>query len=81
LLTRSTLVVVMGDARNNRLPARADLVREIARVCRGVVWLNPEDPVRWGTGDSAIKQYAREVRAVAPARNLRQLQLALAAIA
>jgi len=80
LLTRATLVVIMGDARNNRLPARADVIREIARVCRGVVWLNPEDPARWGTGDSAIKQYAREVSAVAPSRNLRELQAALAAI-
>ncbi len=81
LLTRGTIVVIMGDARNNRLPARADLVREIARACRAVVWLNPEDPARWGSGDSAIKQYAREVNAVAPSRNLRELQLALAAIA
>src|SRR5579863_1841161 len=81
LLTRSTIVVIMGDARNNRLPARADLVREIARLCRAVVWLNPEDPARWGTGDSAIKQYAREVTALAPSRNLRELQVALTAIA
>src|SRR5580700_5894397 len=80
MLTRATLVVIMGDARNNRLPARADVIREIARVCRGVLWLNPEDPARWGTGDSAIKQYAREVKAVAPSRNLRELQAALAAI-
>ncbi len=80
LLTRATLVVINGDARNNRLPARADVIREMARVCRGVVWLNPEDPARWGTGDSAIKQYAREVKAVAPSRNLRELQAALAAI-
>ncbi|HZC46414.1 MAG TPA: VWA domain-containing protein [Candidatus Acidoferrum sp.] len=81
LLTRGAIVVIMGDGRNNRLPARADVVREIARICRGVVWLNPEDPARWGTGDSAIKQYAREVRALVPARNLRELQIALAAIA
>jgi uncharacterized protein len=81
LLTRGTIVVIMGDGRNNRLPARADLVREIARVSRAVVWLNPEDPARWGTGDSAIKQYAREVKAVVPSRNLRELQHALAAIA
>ena len=80
LITRSTIVVIMGDGRNNRLPARADVIREMARVCRGVVWLNPEDPARWGTGDSAIKQYAREVKAVAPSRNLRELQAALAAI-
>jgi uncharacterized protein with von Willebrand factor type A (vWA) domain len=81
LLTRATIVVIMGDGRNNRLPARADLVREIVRACRGVVWLNPEDPARWGTGDSAIKQYAREVNALVPSRNLRELQVALAAIA
>ncbi|MGD1027884.1 VWA domain-containing protein [Candidatus Binatus soli] len=81
LLTRGTIVVIMGDGRNNRLPARADLVREIVRACRAVVWLNPEDPARWGTGDSAIKQYAREVNAIVPSRNLRELQVALAAIA
>src|SRR5580704_1893917 len=81
LLTRATLVVIMGDGRNNRLPARADVIREIARTCRAVVWLNPEDPARWGTGDSAIKQYAREVNAMVPSRNLRELQVALAAIA
>ncbi|WP_333648863.1 VWA domain-containing protein [Candidatus Binatus sp.] len=81
LLTRGAIVVIMGDGRNNRLPARADLVREIVRACRAVVWLNPEDPARWGTGDSAIKQYAREVNALVPSRNLRELQVALAAIA
>jgi uncharacterized protein len=81
LLTRSTIVVIMGDGRNNRLPARADVVREIARTCRAVIWLNPEDPARWGTGDSAIKQYAREVKLLVPSRNLRELQVALTAIA
>lgn len=81
LLTRGAIVVIMGDGRNNRRPARADLVREIVRACRAVVWLNPEDPARWGTGDSAIKQYAREVNALVPSRNLRELQVALAAIA
>jgi uncharacterized protein len=80
LLTRSTIVVIMGDARNNRLPARADVIREIARTCRAVIWLNPEDPERWNTGDSVVKQYAREVKAVIPSRNLRELQVALAAI-
>ena len=81
LLTRSTIVVIMGDGRNNRLPARADVVRDISRTCRAVIWLNPEDPARWGTGDSAIKQYAREVKMLVPSRNLRELQVALSAIA
>lgn len=81
LITRATLMVIMGDGRNNRLPARADVVREIARMCRGVVWLNPEDPARWGTGDSAIRQYEREVNALVAARNLKELESALMRVA
>ncbi len=81
LLTRSTLVVIMGDGRNNRRPARADLLREIARSCRGVVWLNPEEVARWGTGDSAIEQYARFVDLLLPARNLLELQAAMLRVA
>jgi uncharacterized protein with von Willebrand factor type A (vWA) domain len=41
------------------------------------VWLNPEDPARWDTGDSAIKQYAREVSVMLPSRNLRELEKGL----
>jgi uncharacterized protein with von Willebrand factor type A (vWA) domain len=74
-------VVILGDGRNNLRPARADLLREIARNCRAVVWLNPEEPERWGTGDSAIVQYAREVRAHVGARNLHELERGLLGIA
>ena len=79
LLNRQTLVVILGDARNNRRPARADVLREIARSCRGVVWLNPEDQSRWGAGDSAINQYRAVVTALYPSGNLRELEKALAA--
>jgi len=79
LLNRQTLIVILGDARNNRRPARSDLLREIARSCRGVVWLNPEDQSRWGTGDSAINQYRAVVTALYPSRNLRELEKALVA--
>jgi uncharacterized protein len=79
LLTRQTLVVILGDARNNRRPARADLLREIARHCRAVVWLNPEELSRWGTGDSAINQYGPVVTALYPSGNLRELEKALVA--
>ncbi|HVA76780.1 MAG TPA: VWA domain-containing protein [Candidatus Binataceae bacterium] len=81
VLGRQTIVVILGDGRNNRRPARADLLREIARNCRAVVWLNPEDPARWGTGDSAIEKYAREVRAHVAVRDLRELERGLLAIA
>ncbi|HUY26238.1 MAG TPA: VWA domain-containing protein [Candidatus Binataceae bacterium] len=81
VLSRQTVVVILGDGRNNRRPARADLLRELARSCKAIVWLNPEEPARWGTGDSAIAQYAREVRAHLPARDLRELERGLLAIA
>src|SRR5437667_265349 len=41
-LTRSTLLLVLGDARNNRLPPRADLLRAIADRVQRIVWLVPE---------------------------------------
>jgi uncharacterized protein with von Willebrand factor type A (vWA) domain len=81
LLNRATVLVIMGDGRNNRRPARADLLRETARLCRAVVWLIPEEPGRWGTGDSAIFQYAREVSAMLRSGNLRELEKALLEVA
>jgi len=81
LFNRATVLVIMGDGRNNRRPARADLLREMARLCRAVIWLIPEERERWGTGDSAIFQYAREVSALAPARDLHELEGALVKVA
>ena len=81
LLNRATLVVILGDGRNNRRPARADLLRQIRWLCRAVIWLNPEEPARWGTGDSAIPNYAREVDELIPCRNLRELEMSLGKVA
>ncbi len=80
LLSRTTVIVIMGDGRNNRRPARADLLRDLARTCRAVFWLNPEPPARWNTGDSAIRQYAREVTAMIECANLRDLERGLARV-
>ena len=81
LLNRATVLVILGDARNNRRPARADLLRDIGRICRAVIWLNPEDSARWGTGDSAIMQYARAVDALLPCQNLHELEHNLSHVA
>lgn len=81
LLSRATVVVIMGDARNNRRPARADLLRDIRRQCRTVLWLNPEPPERWDSGDSVIAQYGRVADALIPCGDLRMLERALARVA
>jgi uncharacterized protein with von Willebrand factor type A (vWA) domain len=80
LLTRATVLVIMGDGRNNRRPARADILRDLARRSRAAIWLNPEPPERWGTGDSAIESYRKVVDVLLPSGNLRELEAALAQI-
>jgi len=57
-LGAGTLVVILGDARNNRLPPRPDLLRAVRERVQRVVWLNPEPRARWSTGDSVQHLYA-----------------------
>lgn len=55
--SRTTLIVV-GDGRNNYNDPRLELFRMIGRRCRRVIWINPEAPALWGTGDSDMHRYA-----------------------
>jgi uncharacterized protein with von Willebrand factor type A (vWA) domain len=77
LLGPATVLIILGDGRNNRRPARVDLLAEIARRCRAVCWFNPETLDRWGRGDSAIWQYARYLDLLIQASSLRELESAL----
>ena len=52
-----TTVIVLGDGRNNFLNPRLDAFQEIKKRARRVIWLNPESPRLWGTGDSDMPQY------------------------
>jgi hypothetical protein len=81
LVSRATVIVIMGDGRNNRRPARAELLRDIARISRAVLWLIPEPQGRWNTGDSVIRQYARECSALIPCQNLHELERSLMRVA
>ncbi len=76
-LGRRAVLLVLGDARNNRRPARADALSRIASRCRAVVWAVPEPRGRWGTGDSALASYQRHCRAVVEATSLRGMRDAL----
>jgi len=57
-LDSRTTVIVVGDARNNYNDPRLDLFRRMARRSRRTIWLNPEAPMLWGTGDSDMLEYA-----------------------
>lgn len=76
-LNRNTVLLILGDARNNRRPPRADLLAALQREVRAIVWLNPEQRERWNTGDSVMATYSRHCTIVINAWNLRTLLAAL----
>lgn len=73
---RST-VVILGDGRNNYNPARADLLKEMQRRARKLIWLCPEFQREWGTGDSDMHIYAPIPDAIYTVRNMAQLSSAI----
>ena len=77
LLTRNTLILILGDARNNRRPPRPDLLARMRDQAKKLVWLNPDPRARWNTGDSVIGRYAPLCDTVAECGNLRELLGAL----
>jgi uncharacterized protein with von Willebrand factor type A (vWA) domain len=72
-----TTVIILGDGRNNYRNPRTDLVRDLRRRARRLVWLNPEHPGSWGTDDSDMLDYEPECDVVYPVRNLAQLSAAV----
>ncbi len=53
-----TTVLILGDARNNRGQAQAQVMQQLYQRARRVIWLNPEPVSFWGLGDSEMKRYA-----------------------
>lgn len=68
-----TILIIIGDGRNNYLPTRSWVLQEVKELARKLIWLNPEPRSMWGTGDSAMLEYAPFCTSVEECRNLRQL--------
>jgi uncharacterized protein len=73
---RST-VVVLGDGRNNYNAPRIDLLKDIQRRARRLIWLCPEGEREWGTDDSDMLDYAHVPDAIYVVRNMAQLSSAI----
>ncbi len=58
LLTPKTTVIIVGDARGNNADPRIDIFEQMANRSRRIIWLNPEHPGSWGSGDSDMFRYA-----------------------
>lgn len=72
-VNRRTTVIVLGDARNNYNAPHEWVVRDIQRRAKQVIWLNPENRLTWGFGDSEMDRYAPHCDIVEECRNLKQL--------
>jgi len=57
-VTNKTTVIILGDARNNYGDPQIDALHLIHERSKLLIWLNPETPSFWGTGDSEMKRYS-----------------------
>jgi len=70
--TRTT-VIMLGDGRNNYNDPSINVVTDIRKRARRVIWMTPEYQAQWGTGDSDMLAYAPICSDVYVVRNLQQL--------
>jgi uncharacterized protein with von Willebrand factor type A (vWA) domain len=70
---RRTVVIFLGDGRNNAKDPRLDLFEQIKRRARRIIWLNPEPRRFWGMGDSDMLRYKPLCDAAQQVSNLAEL--------
>jgi uncharacterized protein len=57
LINGRTTVIVLGDGRNNYNDPRLDVMSDMHRKARRLLWFVPEHPGQWGSGDSDMLRY------------------------
>ncbi len=76
-ISSKTTMILVGDGRNNYNNPRLDIVSDLMRKARRLIWFNPEAPGQWGTGDSDMLAYAPLSHGVFKVSNLRELGAAV----
>jgi uncharacterized protein with von Willebrand factor type A (vWA) domain len=74
---RDSVLVILGDARANRLEPLPWAFEEMAAACKKVIWLNPEPRALWDTGDSVMSSYSPACDVVCEASDLEGLKRGL----
>ena len=73
---RTTLLMV-GDARNNYRDPALDIFKVMAQRSRFTIWLNPEPPMLWGSGDSDMLAYLPHCKHVFQVQTMAELATAV----
>jgi uncharacterized protein with von Willebrand factor type A (vWA) domain len=66
-------VIILGDGRNNYNLPHEWVLKDVQQRAKQVIWLNPENRMTWGFGDSEMDRYAPYCTLVEECRNLNQL--------
>ena len=72
-INKRTTVILLGDGRNNYNLPHEWVLRDVQQRAKQVIWLNPENRMTWGFGDSEMDRYAPYCTVVEECRNLNQL--------
>ena len=73
ILNKKTTLIIIGDGRTNYTNPEEKILGEMRERSRRVIWLNPETPYFWYTGDSEMRTYMEYCDEVRPCQNLNQL--------
>jgi uncharacterized protein len=73
LITGKTTTIILGDGRNNYNSPRLDIIKDMQRKGRRLIWFCPEHRGKWGTGDSDMLEYAPLADSVHYVNTLRDL--------
>ena len=68
-----TTVIMVGDGRNNYNNPEIESFNDIKRRARRLIWLTPESPMLWGSGDSDMLRYLPFCSAVYEVNNMASL--------
>jgi uncharacterized protein len=72
-----TTFIIVGDGRNNYNDPGMDVFTKLARRSRRMIWINPESPALWGSGDSDMLKYASYCDTIVQANSLAELSRAV----
>jgi hypothetical protein len=76
-LDNKTTLIIVGDGRNNYNDPRLEIFQVMSRRSRRTIWLNPEMPALWGTGDSDMLKYIPACDDILHVSNLKELSTAV----
>jgi uncharacterized protein with von Willebrand factor type A (vWA) domain len=79
-VTRKTTVLILGDARNNYNDPHPENLKAIYERCKRLIWLNPEVPAFWGSGDSEIHHYTPYYTMIKECNTLEHIERLISAL-